>query len=84
MSLAYDCLTAMLFHLLPLEFCPPHASSEENISMETTTMAAHRGEGGVWVSGFYFVGQEHQGALEVCHNKKHQGGTLRFKQQTFT
>lgn len=29
---------------------------EENISMETTT-AAHRGEGGIWASGFYFVGQ---------------------------
>lgn len=84
MSLAYDCLTAMLFHLLPLECCPPHASSEEKVSMETTTTTAHRGEGGVWASGFYFVGQWHQGALEVRHNKKHQGGILSFKLQTFT
>ena len=27
MRLVYDCLATMLFHLLPLEGCPPHAWS---------------------------------------------------------
>lgn len=46
MSLVYDCLTAILFHLLPLEGCPPHASSEGNVSMETTTNGGTQRRGG--------------------------------------
>lgn len=46
MSLVYDCLTAILFHLLPLEGCPPHASSEGNVSMETITNGGTQRRGG--------------------------------------
>lgn len=61
--------------------------------METTTNGGTQrrgskdGEGGGGGApgrkAFYFVGQWHRGALEVCHNKKHQGGILSVKQQTF-
>lgn len=44
-SLTYNCLATMLFHLLPLEGCLPHACSEAE------RLHGNHGNGGTWVGG---------------------------------